>query len=143
MANEFSNASPAAIHDLVTTFARVFDRTPKEYEIIHQVTIEHLQKMKAKAKDEYEHVAEHFQAIYPLVVRDDRVGKLSDRILGEYDKMPVTPEIKLRKLPGENSFPPSVIIGGAIGVVVAACIVGYCLGGPDPAPGESVEARCT
>lgn len=142
MTHDFSNASPAAVHDLITTFARVFDRTPKEYETIHQVTIEHLEKMKANATDPYEHVAEHFQAIYPLVMRDARIGKLNDRIVGEYAKMPVTPEIRLRKSPGENSIGFAVVVGGAIGVAVAAAIVGYCLGGPDPAPGESVEVRC-
>lgn len=136
MAHDFSNASPAAVSDMISTFARVYDRLPKEYETIHQVTIDHLQKTKVDAKDPFDHVAEHFRVIFPLVVRDARLSKVTSRMVEEYDKMPVTPEIRLRKKPGDHSVGVAVAVGVGLAVIVAGCIVGYCLGG------EGDEVRC-
>lgn len=142
MSDEFSNAGPEAISHVISTFARIYEQRPDLFAEIHQVTTEHLKKRKVSNRKPYEHVAEHIKDIFPLLAEDERLSSLREGLIAEYAKMPSTPATKLRQAPGENSYGVAVVVGVGLGVVVAAAIVGYCLGGPDPAPGELVEARC-
>jgi hypothetical protein len=131
------------VSDLVAAFSRIYDRAPADLELIHEVVVGHLKTgPKVSAADPYEHVAQHIKDIYPAVMRDVRLEPVHSRLLSEYARMPATPVTRLREFPGDQSIGFAVVVGGAIGVAVAAAIVGYCLGGPDPAPGESVEVRC-
>ena len=142
MSDEFANASPEAISHVISTFARIYEQRPDLLAEIHEVTTEHLKKRKVSNRKPYEHVAEHIKDVFPLLAEDERLSSVREELITEYAKMPSTPATKLRQAPGENSYGVAVVVGVGLGVVVAAAIVGYCLGGPDPAPGESVEARC-
>jgi hypothetical protein len=142
MSDEFANASPEAISHVLSTFAGIYEQRPDLFAEIHQVTMEHLKKRKVSNGKPYEHVAEHIKDIFPLLAEDERLSSVREGLITEYAKMPSTPETRLRQSPGENSYGIAVVVGVGLGVVVAGAIVGYCLGGPDPAPGESVETRC-
>ena len=142
MSDEFSNAGPEAISHVLSTFARIYEQRPDLFAEIHQATIEHLKKRKVSNRKPYEHVAEHIKDIFPLLAEDERLSSVREGLITEYAKMPSTPETKLRQSPGENSYGIAVAVGVGLGVIVAGTIVGYCLGGPDPAPGELVETRC-
>jgi hypothetical protein len=143
MSEDSDNVSPDMVSHLVAAFSRMYDRHPNDLELIHQVTLEHLKGgPKVSIRDPFEHVGQHLKDIYPAVMRDPRIEPVQARLLSEYAKMPATPATRLRAYPGDHSIPGAIVFGGAIGVAVAAVIVGYCLGGPDPAPGESVEVRC-
>lgn len=143
MPEELDHTSPAMVSHLVATFSRIYDRYPSDLELIHGVVVEHLKRgPKVAHPDAFEHVAQHIKDIYPAVMRDPRIQPVQTRMLDEYARMPATPETRLRQSPDDRSIGFAVVLGGAIGVAVAAAIVGYCLGGPDPAPGESVEVRC-
>ena len=93
-------------------------------------------------RDAFEHVAEHINYIYPAIMKDARLNEIKDRIIAEYGKMPSTPATKLRTSPNENSYGALVACGIGVLVIVAAATAAYCMGGPEPAPGESVEVRC-
>lgn len=141
VAESNDRTNPEMVAHLVRTFGQVY--SPGDSAVVHDVVIEHLEKgPRVSASDPYEHVAEHFKYVFPAVMRDARVEPVQQRLLDEYAKLPSTPETRLRQHPGDNSVGFAVVLGGAIGVIVAGAIVGYCLGGPDPAPGESVEVRC-
>jgi hypothetical protein len=142
MSDEFANASPEAISHVISTFARIYEQRPDLFAQIHQVTTEHLKKRRVSNRKPYEHVAEHIKDILPLLAEDERLSSVREELITEYAKMPSTPATKLRQSPGENSYPVVALVGVGLGIIVAGAIIGYCLGGPDPAPGESVEVRC-
>ena len=142
MSDEFANAGPEAISHVISTFGRIYEQRPDLLNEIHQATMEHLKKRRVSNPKVFEHVGEHIKDVFPLLVEDERLSSFREALLSEYAKMPSTPATKLRQSPGENSYGVAAAVGLGVGVVVAAIVVGYCLGGPDPAPGESVEARC-
>jgi hypothetical protein len=142
MSDEFANASPEAISHVISTFARIYEQRPDLFAEIHEITTEQLKKRKVSNRKPYEHVAEHIKDIFPLIAEDERLSSVREGLITEYAKMPSTPATKLRQSPGENSYGIAALVGVGVGIVVAGAIVGYCLGGPDPAPGESVETRC-
>lgn len=135
--------SPEMLADFLSSFSRVYDRSPDDLQLIHDTVIDHLKTGPGVAdRDPDRHVAAHFMHVYPAVMQDPRLEPARARMVAEYGKLPVTPAIRLREFPGDSSIGVAVAVGVGIGVIVAAAIVGYCLGGPDPAPGESVEVRC-
>lgn len=143
MNGDLAGASTEAFTHLFAAYARLFDRFPEELDLLRKVTVEKLQAARRpETLDGYEHVAEHFKAVFPAVMGDARVRGFTDKFVAAYGSMPTTPETRLQIGPDDHSIGFAVVVGGAIGVGVAAIIVGYCLGGPDPAPGESVEVRC-
>jgi hypothetical protein len=143
MANDFDNATPEAVSHLIATYARIFDRNPSDLEAIQNIAIEIMKKgPKNTKKDPFEHVAEHINYIYPEIMKDPRLNDVKDRLVAEYAKMPSTPATRLRTSPNENSLGVLVACGVGVLVIVAAATAAYCMGGPDPAPGESVEVRC-
>ena len=141
MTEENARTNPEMITHLVRTFSQVY--SPDDSATIHDTTVAHLEEgPRVSETDPYAHVAEHFKYVFPAVMADSRIEAIQGRLVEEYAKLPSIPETRLRQHPGDNSVGFAVVVGGAIGVAVAAAIVGYCLGGPDPAPGESVEVRC-
>ena len=143
MASDFDNATPEAVSHLIATYARVFDRNPADVEVIHNLTIELMKTgPKNTKKDGFEHVAEHINYIFPAIMKDPRLNDVKERLVAEYAKMPSTPATRLRTSPNENSL--GVLVAGGVGVlvIVVGATMAYCLGGPDPEPGQSVEARC-
>jgi hypothetical protein len=73
----------------------------------------------------------HFNDIFPSVVADQRVQEISSRFVGEYAKLPVTPDTRLQQSPGDQSIGLAVVVGLAVGTVVAGAIVTYCLAHED------------
>ena len=134
---------PQMIIDMVSNLSRIYDRSPHEVRAIHDIVVEHLDRgPHGTFPDGYAHVADHLREIFPVVMEDERLAPARTRVLDEYARMPATPATRLRQAPGENSLGAAAGIGAGVIIVVALVTVAYCLGGEDPAPGESVAARC-
>ena len=140
---DFDNATPEAVSHMIATYARIFDRNPGDFEAIQNLAIELMKKgPKNTKKDAFEHVAEHITYIYPAIMKDARLNDVKDRLVAEYGRMPSTPATRLRSSPNENSYGIAAACAVGVLVIVPAATAAYCMGGPDPAPGESVEVRC-
>ena len=143
MGNKFDNASSEMVSHFVATISRVFDRSGADLQLIYDTVVDQLENgPRNNVEEAYGHVAQHFRDIYPVIMSDPRLEDARGRILAEYGRLPATSETRLRVSRDDHSVGFAVVLGGAIGVAVAAAIVAYCLGGDDPAPGESVEVRC-
>jgi hypothetical protein len=128
---------------MIATWSRVLDQHPEDVATLHDMVIDQLNLgPHGNFPDAWAHVGDHVRDIFPVLMEDSRLEPVQTRLLDAYARMPHTADTRLRQSPGENSIGLAAGIGGVVLLIVVAGTVAYCLGGPDPEPGQSVEARC-
>jgi hypothetical protein len=129
--------APDELARLAARFTPITAAAPDEVALIQQVVREHLTLgPPAPVADIWDFVGHHVRDLLPQLLGDPRIKPVIARlnaIAAEQEPPKPGPEIALAGV--------AIGLATVAGLGVAAYYL-YCVSGPDPAPGESVEARC-
>jgi hypothetical protein len=140
---EETTTSPELLQLFIEATPDFFTDQPADLVLIRDVVLEQLHHgPKVSATDPWAHVAQHYLEVLPRVMSDPRTKPVRDRVAAHYEELKSGSKSEFIVIPTLAAMGTAAVIGFAIGTAVGAVIVGYCLGGPDPAPGESVPTQC-
>jgi hypothetical protein len=138
-----ATTNPEILQVFMGATSGFYDRYPNDLKLIRDLVVELLQHgPHVTNTDPWAHVAEHYNGVFPAVMNDPRSKPVRDRLAQEYETMKSASSTEFIVIPTVAAMGTAAAIGFAIGTAIGAAIVGYCLGGPDPAPGESVPTQC-
>jgi hypothetical protein len=116
--------------DVFGTLVRACDRRPAETKVIHDYAVGRVEQF---LRDEESSAAGHqapaeragraFQQIFKQAMASEDCQAAARRIVAEYGKLPATPDSSLEGTPGANTIGFAIVVGLAIGTVVAGAIV--------------------
>jgi hypothetical protein len=139
-ANDIIDLAPDELARLAALITPIAAGAPNEVALIQQVVREHLTLgPPAPVDDIWAFAGRHVRELLPKVLNDPRIEpviKRFDALAAEQAPPESGPEILPAVAAGL-----AVGFGTVVGLGVAGYII-YCFTEPNPAPGESVEARC-
>jgi hypothetical protein len=131
--------SPRMIAEMMGHYARIAEERPEFVRLIHDKVVYHLREGQPLGGGPmWDHLAEHFKAIAPLVMSDPEVVEKFPAIVDTYRELQTSDATRLREGPGDHSVGPWAGIASGVGIILVGIAI-YCTSDVDTPPGTSAE----
>jgi hypothetical protein len=139
MPEHAERTTPPMVVEMMGHYARIAEEQPEFVQLIHDKVVHLLREGPQRGGGPmWDHLADHFKDIAPLVMVDPEVVKKFPAIVDTYRGLPTSDATRLREGPDDHSVGPWAGVASGVGIILVGIAI-YCTSDVTAAPGTSAE----